>query len=86
VSVQNSYTAVKKCKIGLVSTQDNANIMVKKKYDSIMQQLKSSKEKGRQKYIDDLFPPVEASIFSTSVHRKGHINRTKDEIVWMRLS
>lgn len=33
-----------------------------------------------------MFPPVEASIFSTSVHRKGHINRTKDEIVWMRLS
>jgi hypothetical protein len=48
----------------------------------------TSKEKGRgkEKYIDELFPPVEASIFSTSVHRKGHISRTKDEIVWMRLS
>ena len=53
-----------------------------------MEQLKNSRKRGqgREKYIDELFPPVEASIFSNSVHRKGHMNRTKDEIVWMRLS
>lgn len=62
------------------SSQDNANNFTRKKYLSLVDQLKSSKEKGlgKDKYIDDLFPPVEASIFSTSVHRRGHLTKLKD--------
>jgi hypothetical protein len=88
ISLQNSFTAVKKCKIGLNSPNDNANNLTRKKYFSLVEQLKSFKEKGlgKDKYIDELFPPVEASLFSTSVHRRGHLTKLKDEIVWMRLS
>lgn len=39
-----------------------------------------------EKYIDDLFPPVEASLFSTSVHKKVNLSRSKEEIVWLRLT
>ena len=87
ISVQNSFTAVKKFKIGLSTPQETGNSLVRKKYESLLNQFKSNREKGegRDKYIDEFFPPVEASIFSTSVYRKGNLSKSKEEIVWMRL-
>jgi predicted ArsR family transcriptional regulator len=70
---------VKKCKIGYSLGQDNVNTVVRKKYESILEQMKlRSRGESREKYIDELFPPVEASIFNNSVHRKGIISKGKD--------
>lgn len=83
LSLQNSFTARNKCKLTLPSP-DAPNLQARRKYEGILEQLRTRRE--GEKYIDDLFPPVEASLFATSVHKKVNLSRSKEEIVWLRLS
>ena len=79
-SIQNSFTATRKSRFEQLPSEQSGNLVVRQKFKKIM----SALEQGPEKYTDDLFPPVDASVFN-AVARKSTV-KNKETIIWVRVA